>query len=190
MPVDTTQAALAARKVAEKAESMLFTGTSTYTFGGGAIYGYMDEPNRNTGSLTANWDDSAGDGDAILTDVLAMKQAGIDDRCYGPFMLYIPTNFETAIDEDFKANSDKSIRQRILEVSGISGVKVADKLTADNVICVQMTMDVIRLVNGLAITTVQWETEGGMRVNFKVMAIQVPQTRHDQDGRCGIMHWS
>ena len=190
MPLDTTMAELAARKVAEKIETMLFTGASTYTFGGGAIYGYTDEPNRNTGSLTANWDDSAATGAVVLSDVLAMKQDAIDDRAYGPYMLYIPTNFETAIEEDFKANSDKSIRQRLMEVSGILDIKAVDKLTSDNVVLVQMTSDVIRLVNGLSVTTVQWESEGGMRVNFKVMAIQVPQTRHDQDGRCGIIHYS
>jgi len=171
MPLDTTMAQLAARKVAEKVEEMYFTGLSSYTFGGGTIFGLMDETHRNQGSLAANWDDSAGDGESILGDVLAMKQAGIDDRCYGPYMLYVPTNFETAIDEDFKANSDKSIRERLLQIDQLKGIKVADKLTADNVILVQMTVDVVRIVNGMAITTVQWETEGGMRINFKVMAI-------------------
>jgi uncharacterized linocin/CFP29 family protein len=190
MPLDTTMAELAARKVAERIETMLFLGASTYTFGGGSIYGYTDEPNRNTGSLTGPWDDSAQIGTEILSDVLAMKQALIDDRAYGPYMLYIPTNFEATLDEDFKANSDKSLRERIANVAGITGIQVADKLTDDNVLLVQMTSDVVRLVNGLSVTTVQWESEGGMRVNFKVMAIQVPQTRHDQDGRCGIVHYT
>lgn len=190
MPLDTTMAGLSGRKVAEMVEQMLFCGASTYTFGGGTIYGYTDEPNRNTGSLSAHWDDSAASGEDILNDVLTMKQALITDRCYGPYMLYIPTGFETKIDEDFKADSDKSIRQRLLEVSGLVGIKVADKLTADNVVLVQLTPDVVRMVTGLSVTTVQWETEGGMKVNFKVMAIQIPQTRHDQDGRCGIAHFS
>ena len=55
-------------------------------------------------------------------------------------------------------------------------------------IMVQMTPDVARAVNGMDITTVQWESVGGMRLNFKVMAIQVPQLRADYDGRCGIVH--
>ena len=190
MPLDTTQAQLSARKVAEKVEEMYFTGHGTYTFGGGTIYGLMDEPNRNVGNMAANWDTSAGDGESILGDVLAMKQAGVDDRCYGPYNLYIPTNYETAIDEDFKANSDKSIRERLLQIDSLNNIKVADKLTDDNVILVQMTVDVVRVVNGMAITTVQWETEGGMRLNFKVMAIQIPHIRHDQTGRCGVMHWT
>lgn len=53
---------------------------------------------------------------------------------------------------------------------------------------VQMTPDVARAVNGMDITTVQWETKGGMQLNFKVMCIQVPQLRADIYGNCGILH--
>lgn len=55
-------------------------------------------------------------------------------------------------------------------------------------IFVQMTPDVARAVNGMDITTLQWETVGGMRLNFKVMAIQVPQLRADFYGNCGVLH--
>lgn len=55
-------------------------------------------------------------------------------------------------------------------------------------IFVQMTPDVARAVNGMDITTVQWESIGGMRLNFKVMCIQVPQLRADFYGNVGILH--
>jgi hypothetical protein len=54
-------------------------------------------------------------------------------------------------------------------------------------VMVQMTPDVARAVNGMDITTVQWESQGGMRLNFKVMCIQVPQLRADYYGNCGIL---
>jgi hypothetical protein len=54
-------------------------------------------------------------------------------------------------------------------------------------ILVQMTADVARAVTGMDITTVQWETNGGMRVNFKVMCIKVPQIRSDFNGATGIL---
>jgi hypothetical protein len=109
---------------------------------------------------------------------------------FGPWVLYIPTAYETVLDDEFKSNSDKPIRQRIMEISGISDIKVVDKLTANNVVLVQMTTDVVRLVVGLPITTVEWTTEGGMVFHFKVMTIQVPQVRADQDGNSGIVHLS
>jgi hypothetical protein len=176
--------------VSEKIEEILFTGASTYTYGGGTIYGYTDFTHRTTGSLTANWDDSAASGTTILADVRAMKQASIDDYHYGPWMLYIPTNFETAIDDDYQTGYPKSIRTRIVEVAGIEDVKVADFLTADNVVLVQMTSDTVRMVEGLPMTTVEWDEQGGMIFNFKIMTINVPQLRADQNDRSGIVHYS
>ena len=190
MPLDTTMAEKSARKVAEYLESMLFTGASDYSYGGGTIYGYTDFPFRNTGSLTADWDDSASSGATILADVLNMKQASINARHYGPWVLYIPTAYEKVMDDDFRANYPKTVRERLLSISGIDSVVVADYLTADNVLLVEMNTETVRLVKGMPIQTVQWETEGGMIFHFKVMTIQVPQLRADQDNRCGIVHYT
>lgn len=194
-PLDTAQAEECGMKVAEKAETLLFQGSSNYSFGGGTIYGYTDFPSRNQGSLTGKWDyltdDSDGTvGEKILSDVVDMKQALIDDRHYGPYVLYIPTNYETTLDKDFKSASDKTIRQRLLEVSSIEDVKVADYLDDDDVVMVQMTNNVVRLVTGLGISTVEWKSEGGMVYHYKVMTIMVPQLRADANGRCGIAHYS
>ena len=141
-------------------------------------------------SFTSAWDASAATGETILDDVLSAKQASLDDRHFGPWILYVPTNYETVLDEDFKADSDKTTRERILGVSGILDVKVADKLTASNVVLAQMTRDVVRIVNGLEITTVEWQTLGGMRAHFKVMAILIPQIRSDQESKSGVVHLS
>lgn len=189
-PLDTIMAEDAGRMVAEKLETMLFNGLSTYTFGGGTIYGYTDFTNRNTYTLTAHWDDSLASGTTILSDVLGMVQASIDDYHYGPWVLYIPTNYQTALGDDFKAASDKSIRQRLLEIDGIQDIKVADKLTADEVVLVSMNTDTVRMVEGLGIQMLEWESEGGMLLNYKVMGIMVPQIRSDYNSRCGIVHGS
>lgn len=188
MPLDTTTAELAGMKVAEKVEDMLFNGVSAYTYGGGTIYGYLDYPNRNTASLGTSW--ASDTGENILADVRTMKQALLDDRCYGPYMLYIPGNYETKMDADYIGTYGKTIRQRILEVDGIQGVKVSDYLPDDNVMMIQLTSNVVRMIEGLAVKPVQWESDGGFRVNFKVLTIMVPQLRADSDNRCGIVHMS
>lgn len=190
LPIDTRMAEEAARSVAETAEQILFQGASSYTYGGGTIYGYTDEPQRNTYTLTAPWDGSGATGTTILADVLAMKQGLVADRYYGDYMVYIPTAYETVIDGEFKAESDKSIRTRLLEISGIAGIKVIDFMPANSVIMVQMSSDVVRMVEGLPINTVQWDSEGGMQVNFKVMTILLPQIRHDYHNKSGVMHGS
>lgn len=68
---------------------------------------------------------------------------------------------------------------------GLEDIAAANPYTF---IFVQMTSDVARAVTGMDITTVQWESVGGMQLNFKVMCIMVPQIRADYYGNCGILH--
>jgi uncharacterized linocin/CFP29 family protein len=175
-PLDTTMAETSARKVSEKLEDILFNGLSAYTFGGGTIRGYTDHPDRNTVTLSQNWDASGKTGQEIVTDILNMKQAAINDRHYGPYMLYIPTAYETVLDDSFSTQYAMSIRERIMQISSIIDIKVSDFLSANNVVLVSMQSDVIRLINSLDITTVQWDSEGGLQQNFKIMAIMINTT--------------
>jgi|TARA_R100001530_G_scaffold51188_1_gene38019 uncharacterized linocin/CFP29 family protein len=190
--VDVRMAEMAARKVAEKAEEILFQGASAYTAGAsgetGTIRGYEDHANRNTGSVTAAWASTTGAN--ILTDTIAMKQAAINDRKYGPYTMYVATNIESNLDENFTTNYPVTIRQRILQVENITELKVIDKMTSANVLLISMQSDVVRLVQGLPIQTVEWSTDGGMMVHFKVMTILVPQVFKDQSNRSGVIHYS
>jgi len=189
--LDTTQARTAGRLVAEATEAMLFVGGPT--FGGFGIYGYTTHPDRNTGTFEAtgdSWANAGKTGAQILEDVLAMIGAAEGDRYFGPYMLYIPSGFSTKIEEDFKANSDKTIRQRLLEVDRIQGVKVCDQMPANEAVLVQMTSDVTALVQGEPLQTIQWDIEGGFQINFKAFTIQVPLIRSDDQGRSGVVHFT
>lgn len=197
-PLDSTLAERASRRVAETLENMLFTDT-TYSYGEkdsrnrNTIYSYVNYPDRVPVNLSIPWDNSACTGKMIIQDVLEMKQASIGAYHYGPWMLYIPTEYETILDEDYVgSNPDTAptvtVRQRIMQISGIKGIKVIDTLADDNVLLVQMTKDVVRLVRGMGVQNVQWQEEGGMILKMKVMTIQVPQIRSDINGKCGIIH--
>ena len=186
-PLDTMSAELAARKVNEKLENMLFTNT-TYAFGGGTIYSYLNHPDINLVTLSSHWDAAGKTGAQIITDVLNCKQASIDAYHYGPWMIYIPTAYETKLDGDYDSViPGTTIRERILKIDGIKGIKVVDTLTANTILLVQMTPDVVRLVRGMPIQNVEWQTEGKFITKYKVMTIQVPQIRSDQNGASGIV---
>jgi len=193
--LDTTQAFECSLMVNDKLEDILFNGLSSYTYGGGTIYGYTDYPYRTTGNYSeGDWDDISANsigsvGAIILKDVLAMKADSIADRHYGPWVLYIPTNFETVMEQDYEPGYPKSIRQRLLEVEGLEDIVVADKLAADNSVLVQMTPNVVRMVTGMPLTTVEWDSLGGMVHNYRVMTIMVPQLRADANNRTGIVHY-
>jgi len=189
-PIDSLYAERAARKVTEKLEEMLFTDISLQ-FGGGVIHSYVNTPDRNTATLTAAWDSEAATPAGILSDVISFKQASIDSRHYGPWAIYIPTAYETVMDGDFdETTPGTTIRERLLKVDGIKGIKVVDKLPDDTVLLVQMTSDVVRLVQGLGIQNVEWATEGKFIHKHKVICIAVPQIRSDFEGRSGIVHAS
>jgi uncharacterized linocin/CFP29 family protein len=192
-PLDTTLAERAARRILEKQEQMLFTNT-TYAFGTkddrdrNIIYSYVNFPDRNTVSLGTAWDASAKTPAGILNDVLNMKKASIAAYHYGPWQLYICTDYETVLDDDYDTTTPgKTIRERIMSIAGISGIKVIDTLADNTVLLVEMKKETVRLINGFGLTTVSYQEEAGMLNKFKVMAIQVPQIRSDQNGKCGIV---
>ena len=195
--IDTTLAERAARRVAETLENMLFTNT-TYGYGDldsrsrNSIYSYVNFPDRNQLSLASNggsWTGSSATGATIVASVLAMKQTSINNYFYGPWQIYIPTAYETVLDSDYDTTTPgTTIRERIMKIDGINGIKVIDTLAADNVLMVQMTSDVVRLVRGLGMQNVEWQTEGRFITKYKVLTLQVPQIRSDQNGKTGIVH--
>ena len=188
--LDTTNMRIAARKVAERVEQILFNGITNYVFAGGQIFGYTTAPDRNTVTLGTSWTNSGVDGEAILTQVLSMIDAAHADRMFGPYIIYVPTAYWVKLLEDFKANSDKSIMTRLMEIPTLLDIKVADFLTVDNVLLIQMTRDVVDMVVGMQPTTVQWETQGGFLLNFKVLTIMIPRMKATDAGRSGIVHLS
>lgn len=191
--IDTTMAALAGRRVAERTEQLLFNG-STIQVRNAVLYGYTNHPDRNQVDMDTPWnqlDGGAGENVQIIEDVQAMQAASRNSRYYGPWVLYIPTAYETKMDEDYRgpASSDtRTVRQRILALQGMEDVKVADFLTGNNVLLVQMTRDVVDLAIGQDVTTVQWNSMGGMQEDYKVMFTGAPRLKSDFDGRSGITH--
>jgi uncharacterized linocin/CFP29 family protein len=189
MPLDTTMIEMAGRKVAEEAEKMAL-GTSAFngfSYGGGKIQGLTTFDHRETFTMTAPTD-SAWTPELFITEVLAMRQKAIDNLATGPWVLYLSPDWGQYLDEDFKQFSDRTLRERLQAIDGLGDVRVAWYLTGFQAILVQMTSDVIREVIGMDVTTLQWATNGGMTLNFKVMAIMVPQIRADIQNRSGIVH--
>lgn len=186
-PLDTVSAEAAARRVSEEVEKLALGVSSTYSFGGGVIYGLTNFTSVLTQVLTAP---TAGGwtAETLLSEILEMRQSAQDAYHYGPYNLYFSSAWDQYLDEDYKANSDITLRERIAKVDGISKVATVDYLTGYKAVLVQMTSEVIRMIEAMPLTTVQWESEGGMLVNFKVMTIAVPQVRADFNGKTGIVY--
>lgn len=203
-PLDTTMAEMAGRRVAEMIEKTLIGVETGITYGSAAsgsagipygrtptVYGYTNFPGRLT--YTPLTVPTGANPEAVALDVLKMRDQLYANRFYGPFMMYHSTGYDRWLDDDyFRTGSTaqvRTLRERIKSIDGIMDVRRLDFLTTDyTILLVQMTPDVCRAVNGMDITTVQWEAKGGMELHFKVLAIQVPQLRADYNGRSGIIH--
>ncbi len=188
-PLDVAQAEMASILVAETVESMVFAGHATRE-GSSRIYGLLTEGNRNTGSVTANWDTVGTSGANKLKDVIAMISALKSDRHYGPFGMYVPEAAFTNLSQDFKSESDKNQLIRLLDTPGLEFIKPSTNVTAGAIVMFQLTRSVLDEVIGLQPTMVQWETNGGMTINFKVMAIMIPRARSTVTSQSGIAHYS
>lgn len=191
--LDMTAASEQAYNIAVFLEDLLFNGVSgNFSYGGGNIYGYRTHPSRIQYTIT-DW--ATATPTTIKTHVLGMIQAAKDLYFPGPFMLYVPTAYSTALDDDYHSGATgwhggKTVRERLLQIEGISGIRTSDSLNSTSVILVQMTESVVRMVNGLPLRTVEWSSEGGMVSHYKYMTIQIPQIRADANGSCGVVHGS
>ncbi len=202
-PLDTTMVEAAARRVAEMIEKTLIgveTGVTYGTRSGdpatahtgtSTVYGYTNFPYRVT-KIDLNTPTGANP-DAVMTDVLEMVETMQSNGFFGPYMLYHSTGYSRYLNDDYfrsgSTSAVRSLRQRVMEIEGIQDIRRLDYLTSGyQLILVQMTSEVAQAINGMDITTVQWESQGGMRQNFKVMAIQVPLLKSPYNGVAGIVH--
>jgi len=189
-PLDTTMGELAGRKVAEMVEQLVIGSLDTYTYGGGTIYGMTNYTGRLTQTLTSptatGWTPAT-----LLDEVLEMRQTSQTYKHYGPWTLYFATGWDRYLDNDFNTSyPNKTLRNRLKEIDGISDIKTLDYLSGYESVMLEMNPEVMRIVIGLEVMTLEWDTMGGLQKNYKVMTIMVPQLRADINGNTGIVHGS
>lgn len=189
-PLDTSMVAQAVRRVNESIEDAAINGAGL-AVGGNTAYGILTHPNANTQAYSGGeaWTAAAHDGEDILGDVLNMVDALQADNMFGPYRLYVNTTYGNKLNEDFKANSDKTILQRLQEMT-FEGqpltVRVADRLPANYTALVQMTSNVVDVIDGQQPTVISWASANGMEQFFMVLAFVIPRIKAAIDGTCGI----
>jgi uncharacterized linocin/CFP29 family protein len=188
VPLDTTTAEMAARKVAEQVEKLTI-GTDSFSWGGATVWGLINFPNRIT-KIDMPVPDGTN-GQAVVNAILSLRQSLINARHLGPYVLYVNTQWAQFLDGDFSTTKgDQTLRQRILAIEDITAIRTLDFLPTTQWQCalLEMSTETTRMVVGMEIQTVQWESMGGLMKHFKVMCLQVPQFRADTAGNTGIAH--
>jgi uncharacterized linocin/CFP29 family protein len=190
--LDTTNAAAAARVVAEKIEDLLILGDTSINFDGNTIYGLTTHPNRNTGTATGigggDWG-TAGNAEKTVAGMIGNAQA---DGFYGPYGLYAATTQynEAALGYHTDGSGDTP-RDRIMRLPGIAEFVQIPQLADGVVLLVQLTSDVVQIayVPGyFPSTTREWVSGDRMLNSFKVLAVTTPVVKASSGSKSGVVH--
>lgn len=192
-PIDTTLVGQATRRVNESIEDAFINGSGLVA-GGYQAYGLLNAPNANTQTLSVDWDNAAElaaytAGPKIFNDVQAAIGKLQADKKYGPYTLYVGTLYGNALDSDYKSLGNTTIKQRLEQITAGGRnlqIRVADQMPANTTVLVQMTSDVVQMINGQAPTVIPWTSLDGFTLFWLVMGIMVPRVRSDYDGNSGI----
>ncbi len=190
-PLDTSHVEQATRRVNEAFEDQAINGID-FNVVGNTAPGILTEDNVNTQAYVGNeaWDNVGHTGDEIYGDVSAMIDKLQAKNYYGPYNLYIPTLYGSKLNQDFKANGDKTIRQRLEEIEAGGRnlrIRVADQLPANRTALIQMTNNVIDVVVGQTPAEVSWEDGAGWERFFVILGCMIVRVKSDYEGKSGIV---
>lgn len=203
-PLDTVMGEAAGRRVAEMTEDITIgnvtgvtygtqtTGYGTHT-GTSTVYGYTNFPQRLTKTNFTAPTAGGWTPDTAHNEILAALDQIYAQFFYGPFIIYHSIDWTQYMNRVYAVsggnNPGETLRTMLLKNPDIQDVRRLDRLTSTfTLIFVQMTSEVAQAVNGMDITTIQWEERGGLDLRFKVMAIQVPRLRSDYASKTGLLH--
>ena len=182
--LDTTESRVATLKVIEKQEDLLFNGAA-FKVSGNAIYGYTNHPNRNTVVALGDF----GTISNIYPTINAMVAAAEADNYNGPYGIYVSRNQYAEMREIYSDGSGQSAMQRCLDsIPQLRFIKPSSKLTDGSLVLATLVRDVVDLAVAQDIVPVEWETVGGLVMNFIVMCCLVPRVKSDAEGHSGIVH--
>ncbi|MDR2170675.1 MAG: bacteriocin family protein [Planctomycetaceae bacterium] len=198
MPIDTSTAAGAAQMVAEEVEKLSLGVSDSYTYGSGRVYGVMNYPNRLTKVFTNPWYNDGTRNTSwtpgiLQKEILDARRALMDRYHYGPFNIYVSPDFDEVLDDDYNIGtagvySSITLRERLLKIEMVHSIRTCEFLPRGVLVMLEMSQSTIQAVTGMDITTVQWHTEGGFEIHFKVLCILLPRLKSDYYGNCGILH--
>jgi uncharacterized linocin/CFP29 family protein len=191
--LDVSHAESSARRVAEAIEDMIINGV-TLTVNGSTIQGLTNATNRVTDTATnfggGAWS-TAGNAYKTINGMIA----GIENKgFYGPYGVYVANNLWSKLRNLISTESGKSEMAALMENLGLATggqvayVKPSRSLAAGTAVLFQLTSDVIDIATGVGMTTVQWEEQGRLTSNFRVMAALAPRVKYDAGSNCGVAH--
>ena len=188
--LDGAGRANAARKVAEKMETLALDGDSSISVGGNTLYGIRNHPKRSTRAtgITLN----GATGAQWLAEVIALvKLLHTSNFRVAPTLYLNWDDWFYAQNTDYSAQyPNKTIAQRIQEV-GIASVVPASSVAANELIALVKSREVVQVLNSMPPSTIaKFRANMTDDYAFTRMAATAIEVRFDAEDQCGIAHSS
>lgn len=187
-PLETDQVEQSTRNVNESIEDQAINGGPQVD--GNRAIGLLESTSTQAFVDNESWTAAGHSGDDIFRDVQNMVGIAVDKRFPGPYNLYVNSTYGLKLGEDFKANGDRSILERLTATpygSRSLNIRIADMLPADTVLLIQMTSDVVDVIVGQTPTPVSWSDGPGWEEFFVVLACIVPRVKSNSNGDFGVV---
>lgn len=187
-PLDLTQIKTATRIVMETVEDLVLgTSATPFSYNGLTLPGILNFPYALAKVMTlptaVGWTPAT-----LYNEINEMRQQSIDNNYDGPWVAYFSSGWDIYLNKKYSsAYQSGTLRQEILALDGISGVRVLRRLSGYKVVLIQMTSDVFQLINGLPLRAIQWGSPDGWIVHGKIITSILPQPRYDAANQTGIV---
>lgn len=182
------------RQVSERLEDTLFNGNTAivarYDGANQPIYGYTTHPNRGTGTIS-DWTNSANLANIVnetVEQVGAMRE-NQGDVANNSLIMYVSNSIWSVLQKDYKADSEKTVLNRLLDIAEIRDVKPAEKLAGVSAVLVEMEARSIELAIASDIVAVpHLKTNPMAPAEFTTYAAMVHQIKKDSNDKTGVRH--
>lgn len=175
--------------ILDKLEYNVFMGG--ISFAGNTVYGYTTSSARKTGSLTYNW--SSCTGAQVLEDMIDIGASIRTQKVkheFGPAMVYIPTGWDSNLDNNFSTSYPGSVRDRIKKLDWVEDIRVSSYCPDNQVVVAFLQPKYVNLIRGAGIQPILWQSEDGLKTHMKLLAIEAPLITDDYSGNKGVFHFT
>jgi hypothetical protein len=200
-PLPTVHGERAGRRIGEKIEDTTIGVETGITFGTRST---GPDPHRGTSVVqgmtnftyrvtkTDLTTPAGTNPEAVLQDLIEMRETMYTNGFFGPFVVFHSTPYSQWLDSDYfrsgSTSAVRSLRERIAELGGIELVRLDRLTTGYQLIMIQVDSETVEMITGMEETIIQWPSLGGLRQNFKVLAIKVPLFKAPYNGVAGVQH--
>ncbi len=186
----------AIRKVAERLEKTLVNGNDkiVVSYGGQnhPLYGYTTHPNRGTNATTmSDFTNIANIGNfhkEIIreTGLMWSTQGGLE---LDSVMLYVANDIFTNLQDDYKADSERSALAKTRDNTFIKDVKALESLTGNQMVLVEMQSSTIQLAVEADIQVIPYIKAQPMESQkWACYGAMTHLIKSDRKGKTGIRH--